>query len=249
MTAAPPPDPRDFILVDFDGTLAAADVGNRFFRQFTADHEAWRRLIDDWKQERITARECLARECELARVGEAEAHAFVRSFHLAPEAPAFAARARAAGHEVAVASDGLSFYIEDLLARAGLDLAHRANRLRFESAGPVPEFGSRGPSFALADGRVARSAADAGPGCGACGHCKGAALDAARASGRYRRLVLVGDGYSDRCGARAADVRYAKDDLLDWCRAQGLAATPFATLDEVARAEGWPVCPPSPRPL
>jgi HAD superfamily phosphoserine phosphatase-like hydrolase len=249
LTSPPHPDHRDFILVDFDGTLAAADVGNRFFHRFATDGAAWRRVIDDWKQGRATARECLARECELARVSEEEARAFVRSFHLVPEAQGFAAAARAAGHDLAVASDGLSFYIEDLLERAGVSLPHRANRLRFEGAGPVPAFGSRGPSFAMAGGRVAAAAADAGPGCGACGNCKGAAFAEARASGRYRRLVLVGDGYSDRCGARAADVRYAKDDLLAWCGEQGLGATPFTTLDEVVRAEGWPICPPSPRPL
>jgi HAD superfamily phosphoserine phosphatase-like hydrolase len=249
MTSAPQPSTRDFILVDFDGTLAAADVGNRLFHRFTTDDGSRRRVIEEWKEGRVTARECLARECELTRMTAEEAHAFVREFHLVPEAAAFVDAARHAGHHVAVASDGLTFYIEDLLERAGVSLPHRANRLRFESAGPVPEFGSQGPSFAMEGGRVARSADGAGPGCGACGNCKGAALDEARGSGQYRRMLLVGDGYSDRCGARAADVRYAKDDLLAWCGAQGLEARPFTTLTDVALAEGWPVCPPSPRPL
>ena len=240
MTSSPPPQARDLVLVDFDGTLAVADVGNRFFHRFTIDPQRWLRLIEDWKQGRLTARECLARECELARATPAEAHAFVRGFDLVPEAAGFTAAARAAGHQVAVASDGLSFYIEDLLARAGVRLPHHANRLRFEDAGLVPEFGSEGPSFAMQGGRVARARPEAGAGCGACGQCKGAVLAEARATGRYRRLVLVGDGYSDRCGARAADVLYAKDDLLAWCGANGLDARPFATLADVARAEGWP---------
>jgi len=58
----------------------------------------------------------------------------------------------------------------------------------------------------------------------------------------------VGDGYSDRCAVAAADVVYAKDDLLEYCRARGLAARPFTSLTEVAQAEGWPVAAAAPPP-
>jgi 2,3-diketo-5-methylthio-1-phosphopentane phosphatase len=237
---------RDLVVVDFDGTLAAADVGNRLFRRFGNDRARWERLIDEWKLGRITSRECLTRECEMAAgLDERTAGEFVAEFHLVADASAFVAAARGAGHDVTVASDGLSFYIEKLLGAAGLAVPFRANRMRFEELGPVPEFGSKGPDVALADGRVARSAADAGEGCGACGHCKGALVGQAQASGRYRRVLLVGDGFSDRCGATCADVVYAKDDLLPWCRSSGIAARPFEVLGDVARAEGWPGFVPS----
>jgi len=239
----------DFVLVDFDGTLAAADVGNRFFRRFTPATAAWDAVIADWMAERITARQCLALECDLARVGRDAALAFVDGFALAPDAAAFVGAARAAGHDLLVASDGLTFYIERLLERAGLAVPFTANRLRFDGEALVPEFASAGPDMPLAGGRVARAAAGAPPGCGRCGNCKGAALRAARAGGRYRRLVAVGDGYSDRCAVGAADVLYAKDDLLDYCRARGLAARPFATLAEVAEAEGWSPRRPAPAPV
>jgi HAD superfamily phosphoserine phosphatase-like hydrolase len=233
------PPAADFVLVDFDGTLAAADVGNRFFRRFAVDSISWDAVLADWMAGRITARECLARECDAARAGPDEALAFVDGFALAPDAAGFVAAARAAGHHVLVASDGLTFYIERLLAAAGLDVPFTANRLVFEGGALVPEFASAGPEVPLAGGRVARAAAGAPEGCGRCGNCKGAALGSARASGRYRRLVVVGDGYSDRCATQAADVIYAKDELLRYCGAHGIAARPFTTLAEVARAEGW----------
>jgi HAD superfamily phosphoserine phosphatase-like hydrolase len=227
----------DLYLVDFDGTFAAADVGNRFFRRFANDAVAWERLIAAWKAERMTAREILARECDLARVREAEALAFVDEFSLAPGAGALAGAVRAAGHEIAIASDGLAFYIERLLARAGLDVPFTANGVVFDGDRLRPLFGSQGPAFALAEGGRAEAAVGATPGCGQCGNCKGARVDAASARG-VARVLLVGDGYSDRCAARRADGVHAKDDLLAWCRAHGIPARPFETLEDVARAEG-----------
>jgi len=50
--------------------------------------------------------------------------------------------------------------------------------------------------------------------------------------------VFIGDGLSDRCGARAADVVYAKGDLTAWCARAGIAALPYATFADIAAAEG-----------
>jgi nitrite reductase/ring-hydroxylating ferredoxin subunit len=109
-----------------------------------------------------------------------------------------------------------------VLERNGL--AHveaSANGLVFDGDRITPVFGS-----------------PAGEGCGECGSCKGAVM-AQRRNG-YDRTVFVGDGLSDRCGARAADVVYAKGDLAAWCARAGIAARPFATFADVMAAEGLP---------
>ncbi|MGH7724962.1 MAG: hypothetical protein ACREOU_05990, partial [Candidatus Eiseniibacteriota bacterium] len=64
------------------------------------------------------------------------------------------------------------------------------------------------------------------------------AAGAAGPAGDRARTVFIGDGLSDRCGARAADVVYAKGDLLAFCRDAGIPARPFANFEDVARAEG-----------
>ena len=46
---------------------------------------------------------------------------------------------------------------------------------------------------------------------------------------------MVGDGLSDRCAAREADHVMARDELLMWCRSEGIAATPFQSFDDVDR--------------
>jgi 2-hydroxy-3-keto-5-methylthiopentenyl-1-phosphate phosphatase len=49
-------------------------------------------------------------------------------------------------------------------------------------------------------------------------------------------FVYVGDGYSDRCAAQAAERVFARDDLARWLEEQGLPYEPFDDLHDVARA-------------
>jgi 2-hydroxy-3-keto-5-methylthiopentenyl-1-phosphate phosphatase len=51
-----------------------------------------------------------------------------------------------------------------------------------------------------------------------------------------RRVVFIGDGTSDRCGARAADRVFARRSLAAWCAAEGIAHERFETFDEVLAA-------------
>jgi len=213
-----------FYLCDFDGTVAREDVGNRFFRAFIADHAALDALLAQWFAESMGGRDILAGECALARVDEPSARAFALAHaSIDPTFPGFVAAARAAGSDVAIASDGLLLYIRAILDANGLaGVEASANGLVFGQGGTIaPRFGSA-----------------PGEGCGRCGSCKGAVLRA-RAAG-YARTVFVGDGLSDCCGARAAEVVYAKDDLLTWCRLEGIPARPFTNFQDVAAQEHLP---------
>ncbi len=217
-----------FYLCDFDGTVATEDVGNRFFGAFATDRAAWDRVMEDWRAGRAGGREVMRRECALMTVDEPAAAAFSERFTIDRAFPGFVGAARAVGGEVAIASDGLLFYIRRILDRHGL--AHvpaYANDARFEGGAVVPRFGS-----------------PEGEGCGRCGTCKGAVLE--RLAGDASLRVFIGDGLSDRCGARAAHVVYAKGDLMDFCRAEGIRARPFVSFEDVARAEGlFPIATPA----
>ena len=67
--------------------------------------------------------------------------------------------------------------------------------------------------------------------CPVCGDlCKRRALPAGRP------LVYVGDGYSDRCAALAADRVFARRELADYLASRGVPFEPFETFDDVAAA-------------
>jgi 2-hydroxy-3-keto-5-methylthiopentenyl-1-phosphate phosphatase len=68
--------------------------------------------------------------------------------------------------------------------------------------------------------------------CPVCGDlCKRRALPAGPGP-----LVYVGDGYSDRCAALAADQVFARRDLADYLASRNHPFEPFETFDDVAAA-------------
>jgi 2,3-diketo-5-methylthio-1-phosphopentane phosphatase len=203
-------------LIDFDGTASPSDIGAAFVRRFASgDGAALRSALRRWRDDEIGHRELTEVECAALAVTEEEALAFTRGFALDPAFAPFVADVLGRGHEALVVSEGFDFYIADHLRRAGLGhVRYAANRARFAGGRVVPEFPH-----------------DPG-GCRRCGNCKGERAREQRARGR--EVVLIGDGLSDRCGARAADHVLARGDLLAWCRAGGIAAVPFQDFRDVA---------------
>jgi 2,3-diketo-5-methylthio-1-phosphopentane phosphatase len=208
---------RRAYLCDFDGTVSPTDVGNAFFAHFTAGARAeWDALMERWLSGALGARDCLRAECELVRIDRQRALAFTRRFAIDAGFAPFCRAALARGDAVMVVSEGLDFYVGDHLERAGLaDVPWAANRARFE------------PGDSL---RVEFPHAD--PACQSCGNCKAQYARRYRAQGFH--VVMVGDGLSDRCGARAANEVVAGGELLAWCREQGIEAEPLAGFSALA---------------
>ena len=208
---------RYAFLCDFDGTIAPHDIGAGFIRTFSPGRDAERGvLFGAWRDGKIGSRDLTEAECRMVRVSESQAMEFADGFTIDPQFAPFAREAEARGDRVRVVSDGFDFYIRRLLGAAGLGLLpYSSNRVRFEGGGVTPEFPR------------------AGRGCGRCGNCKGAEVAQAHEEGF--RVVMVGDGYSDRCAARVADHVLARGALAEWCGLEGIAFEPFADFADVAR--------------
>ena len=111
-----------------------------------------------------------------------------------------------------VVSSGFHELIEPILAREGIEVELRANRLD-----PRPD----GWRVLWRDETV----------CPVCGEpCKRALV---ASNGPY---AYVGDGYSDRCVALAADRVFARDGLADYLDEQRVEYERFDTLLDVAAA-------------
>ncbi len=129
----------------------------------------------------------------------------------------FVRNCRASGVPVMIISEGLDFYIKRILARYDLaDIPVICNLGFLENETIRIEFP-----------HVNRT-------CRHCGSCKGERMSEHRekAIGALR-IAFVGDGYSDACAAREADVLFAKDDLEEYCIEHKIAYNRFKTFYDV----------------
>jgi 2-hydroxy-3-keto-5-methylthiopentenyl-1-phosphate phosphatase len=111
-----------------------------------------------------------------------------------------------------IVSSNFRQLIDPILAREGLELEVRANSVTWEPEGWRATFRN-------------------GDACGTCGEpCKRADLPT------NGEIVYVGDGYSDRCAARAADRIFARDGLARYLEEQGVTFEPFDDLYDVLQA-------------
>jgi 2,3-diketo-5-methylthio-1-phosphopentane phosphatase len=204
------------ILCDFDGTVAQEDVGNLLFRTFAEDGLP-AEIVCEWKSGRISSRECLEREAEIARVDARGLDRFARARRLDPYFKDFHDFATKRGMQVAIMSDGLDFYIERMLFRHGLGhVEFFSNHLEIHGDRLSVQF----PHYNKLD-------------CTDCGCCKTSHLMRYRDQGYY--IVYVGDGLSDRCPCEAADLVFAKGDLRRHCEANHIDFVPFDNFRDVER--------------
>jgi 2-hydroxy-3-keto-5-methylthiopentenyl-1-phosphate phosphatase len=208
--------PPTTVILDFDGTVTCADVGDEICERF-ADAR-WREIDLLWEEKRISLPE--AQEGMWGLVKGAPAEILAYACEVGQIRPGLDDLLDVClRSELVLASGGFDFYIEAILGpRLERFGAVYSNRGVFAGAGVTVTFPHRG---AL--------------GCPLCAVCKGRIAEDRRAAGR--RVVFIGDGPSDRCAIGRADLLFAVrgSKLARACQAEGAPAVEFDTLDEVAR--------------
>lgn len=203
------------VVLDWDGTVTEVDGLHLVLEEFgdaTIYDEAERRLGRGLTLHEVIAWEFRSVRTPLAEVVDwALEHVRVRD--------GFAAFAR--DYRPLVLSSGFHELIEPVLAREGVELEVRANRLDPRPDGWSVLFRSDEP-------------------CPVCGEpCKRADLAG------LGDVTFVGDGFSDRCVAEAAARVFARDGLATYLAGKGVPFEPFDDFYDVAEAlAGGAVVPP-----
>ncbi len=205
------------VFCDFDGTVAPVDIGNVLFRHFAG--ETAHRIALRYAEGEITARECLLGEAHAAGVvSPDDVAAFVGQFRIDEHFDSFRRFCVANGIPITILSDGLDFYVGRVLRNNGAgDCPFFANHLDF--VGVNGETTMRA-SFPYADSE-----------CTFCGNCKRNHM--ITSSGDDDIIVYAGDGLSDRCAVRYADVVFAKKSLVKYCQEQNISYFEFSTFRDI----------------
>lgn len=191
------------VVVDWDGTATETDGLHLVLLEF-GDPEIYR-AAEERLGRQLTLHEVIALEFETVRAPLQNVLRWVReNVGLRAGFVDFARRRRPL-----VVSSGFHELIEPVLEREGLDLEVRANRLDANPGGWRALFRTETP-------------------CPVCGEpCKRADV------AELGSFVYVGDGFSDRCVALAADRVFARDGLVDYLDSQGVPYEAFVDFDQL----------------
>jgi len=204
------------VFIDFDNTITVGDVLDGVIERFSPD-EGWRTLEAEWEEGRIGARVCLDGQLRGLRASWPEFERHLDGVALDPGFNALLELVRRERGQLTVVSDNFDLFVGHILRRSGLaDVAFHANHLELAGDRVIPSFPFTNPN------------------CPDCAHCKKTHFIPPNDDGR--RVVYIGDGRSDLCPARHADIVFAKASLLAHLHEERIPCMAFDGLTDVTRA-------------
>ncbi len=203
------------VWIDFDGTISSQDVLDELISRYARD-DSWKLLERRWQNGEIGSRACLAGQFDLVRIAPPELDAMLNRITLDPGAVALFRLLDLRRVPIVILSDCVDFFIRRILRRYGFaHLEVRSNTAVFADGGLklYCPHESRSCTFGAA-------------------HCKCESMDALGQPGR--RSIYVGDGRSDLCASRKADLVFAKSVLTRLLDAENIPYRSYSTLLDVA---------------
>jgi 2,3-diketo-5-methylthio-1-phosphopentane phosphatase len=201
------------IFCDFDGTVTKGDTVDLLLEQL-ADKK-WMEIEASWERGEIGSRECMSKQVPLIRGGWPAILKVLESVQIDNSFATFVNWCRLRNIRISVVSDGLDRVIKHLLDRENIHIDElRANHLVEDAHGNLAL------EFAKSNHRVVCAS----------GVCKCQVLD--QAGPRFLKVV-IGDGRSDFCWARNADLLFAKDKLLKYCQSNNIPHLPYDNFVQV----------------
>jgi len=202
------------IQCDFDGTLTVEDMG--FYLLDTFAEGEWRQWLQDYRDKKITVGEFNSRAFATVSTAKEELLAAIRSeTRLREGFSELVVYCREKGFRLAIVSNGVDFYINSILANAGLgDVEAHAATSRFHPGGLKVQY--IGP-----DGVPLNN-------------------DFKAAYTRFflkegYKVTYVGNGPSDATPASLSHHVFARDGLLEYCKEKNLPCQPFDDMHDVIK--------------
>jgi len=190
----------EVILCDFDGTLTKHETMDLIYSRYASCGLKYSKL---WSQGLISTMEEVSSTFAAIDAGREEMETLFDEIELIPGTAEFLRDRIAEGRQVAVVSDGLRWYIEYILSRAGFsDIRVYANGIYFEPGGFKFSWTWYDPETPM------RSSSKAGI--------------IRRYQRRGHKVAFIGNGKSDANVIGAADRLFAREWLADFCERQGV---------------------------
>ena len=215
----------DLIFSDFDGTISVLDTGIAVIDALELD-EAWE-IEDVWRRGEIDSMECLSRQWAMVKLSPEKLCDLLDSFKIREDFPQFLNFVKERQARIVVVSDGLDFYVDRMLEHIGITTCEGKQVLEPESD-CLPRLSNHAE---VTEDGVKITFPHRTPVCSQCGNCKLHYLFNFRQ--HFKRIIYIGDGHSDKCPARYADVLFARSHLAEEAVKQGIDFIPFENFEDI----------------
>ena len=202
------------VICDFDGTVSSRDVGHEVLKHFSGDK--WADIDRAYVTGKLGSKDAYSIIASIIKIRREELCSYLDHLSgLDPFFGEFYKYCTSRGMGFKIVSDGLDFYIREILSRNGLgEIEFFANSLDFCAGGSISI------NFPYSNDE-----------CKKCGTCKSNILAGMRH--KYGSIIYVGDGHSDVCPAKSADLVFGKEILYRKCLANGTSCIHYTSFDKV----------------
>lgn len=200
------------VLCDFDGTITKGGVIELLYHAFAAP-SCWE-LVDRWIRGEISTFEEIQGCFSTMKASREEMETILDRVEIDPGFLEFVDFCKGRGYLLAILSDGLRWYIDYVLTHHEIcDLPIYANEIQFLEDGyriTTPWYSPQTPRRGVSKPGIIQNYRDMG-----------------------YKVIFVGDGLSDIEAVNAADLLYARDELLEYCQKHGIPAIAFTNMRDL----------------
>ena len=204
------------VLTDFDGTLAKEDVGYIILTKFA--RPGWQETLKLWKKGLIGSGECHIRNYTDMPATDKAILAATKQAEIDPGFPEFYSYLKRKGIPIVIVSDGFDFYIKPILKKYQFsELELYANEMSYNSSSQKYQLNFPGKHHT----------------CNRCANCKARVVQKFLQQGK--RVIYIGDSYSDYYAASISDLTFAKKRLKEYCEKEGKEYIPYQSFNDILR--------------
>ncbi len=202
------------VFFDFDNTIVTCDVFDSLLPRFSVNN-AWQALEKRWEAGEIGSEECLKGQMEGMRISRGALDKYLAGIKLDASFKNLLGLLNSKKIKVIVLSDNFDYILNRILkVNAVGKLKIYSNKLKF------------------AQDRINLSFPFRDKQCRLCAHCKTKNLLAS--AGKNSIIIYIGDGRSDICPAKYADIVFAKESLLrHYYKDKKINCIPYNNLKDV----------------
>lgn len=196
------------IYCDFDGTITKKDSVNEFLEKFTGDK--WLKSEKLWIEGKISSRENAIIQVGLLNdVSQKQLDNYINSIEIDDYFLEFVEFVKSKNIKFTILSDGFDLFIQKVLERYNLEIPYYANKLIYKN-------GKFNIEFPYYNENCDKKA----------GMCKCEKV-------KEKSFCYIGDGTSDLCIAKKADVLFASKNLHKYCEENNIKHINFKSFCDI----------------